>query len=87
LFDQIYEAALDGRLWPGVLIKLAGAIGAAHVSITSRDRSANTFASITPRTDPDFVASIEILGVPSSASPGNRAPAGPRDLFAHSLMA
>jgi PAS domain-containing protein len=28
-----------------------------HISITSRDRSANTFASITPRTDPDFVAS------------------------------
>jgi hypothetical protein len=47
LIDQIYEAALDGRLWPDVLIKLADAIGAAHVSITSRDRSANTFASIT----------------------------------------
>jgi len=31
LIDQIYEAALDGGLWPGVLIKLAGAIGAAHV--------------------------------------------------------
>jgi DNA-binding CsgD family transcriptional regulator len=57
LIDQIYEAALDGGLWPGVLIKLADAIGAAHVSITSRDLSANTFASITPRTDPDFVAS------------------------------
>jgi hypothetical protein len=57
LIDQIYEAALDGGLWPGVLIKLADAIGAAHVSITSRDRSANTFASITLRTDPDFVAS------------------------------
>ncbi len=55
--DQIYAAALDGGLWPGVLIKLADAIGAAHVSITSRNRSANTFASITPRTDPDFVAS------------------------------
>jgi hypothetical protein len=46
LIDQIYEAALDGGLWPGVLIKLADAIGAAHVSITSGDRSANTFASI-----------------------------------------
>ncbi|MGB6175730.1 MAG: hypothetical protein WBF43_05210 [Methylocella sp.] len=57
LIDQIYEAALDGGLWPGVLIKLADAMGAAHVSITSRDRRANTFASITPRTDPDFVAS------------------------------
>jgi hypothetical protein len=36
LIDQIYEAALDGGLWPGVLIKLADAIGAAHVSITSQ---------------------------------------------------
>jgi hypothetical protein len=58
LIDQI---SLDGRLWPGVL-KLADAIGAAHVSITSRDRSANTFASITPRADPDFVASIGNIG-------------------------
>jgi hypothetical protein len=57
LIEQIYEAALDGELWPGVLMELADAMGAAHVSITSRDRSANTFASITPRTDPDFVAS------------------------------
>ena len=57
LIDLIYEAALDGGLWPGVLIKLADAMGAAHVSITSRDRSADTFAAITPRTDPDFVAS------------------------------
>ena len=57
LTDQIYEAALDGGRWPGVLITLGDAIGAAHVSITSRDRSANSFASITPRRDPDFVAS------------------------------
>jgi hypothetical protein len=59
LIDQIYEAALDGGLWPGVLIKLADAIGAAHVSITSRDRSANTFASITPRTDPEMASPLD----------------------------
>jgi hypothetical protein len=33
LTDQIYEAALDGGRWPGVLITLVDAIGAAHVSI------------------------------------------------------
>jgi len=77
LIDQIYEAALDGGLWPGVLIKFADAIGAAHVSITSRDRSTNTFASITPRTDLDFVASYREYWAFQ-----NRAPAGRRDLFA-----
>jgi hypothetical protein len=31
LIDLIYEAVLDNDLWPSVLIKLADALGAAHV--------------------------------------------------------
>jgi len=57
LIDLIYQAALDNDLWPGLLIKLADAMGASQVSMTSRDQRADIFTTLSPRTDPDFLAS------------------------------
>jgi hypothetical protein len=57
LIDLIYQAALDNDLWPGLLIKLADAMGASQVSMTSRDLRADIFTTLSPRTDPDFLAS------------------------------
>jgi DNA-binding CsgD family transcriptional regulator len=57
LIDLIYEATLDNDLWPEVLIKLADVIGASQVSMTSRDQRADIFKTLSPRTDPDFLAS------------------------------
>ncbi|HUB64160.1 MAG TPA: hypothetical protein VL996_06865 [Methylocella sp.] len=57
LIDLIYEAALDNQLWPGVLVKLADAMGAAQVAMPSMDRRANVVATIAPRFDPDLLAS------------------------------
>ena len=59
LIDLIYEAVLDNDLWPSVLIKLADAVGAAHVVMPSIDWRANIFATIAPRVDPDLVASYK----------------------------
>ena len=59
LNDLIYEAVLDSDLWPAVLIKLADAVGAAHVVMPSVDWRANIFATIAPRDDPDLVASYK----------------------------
>jgi DNA-binding CsgD family transcriptional regulator len=57
LIDLIYEAALDNDLWPGVLIKLADAMGAAQVAMPSMDLRANVVATIAPRLDPDLLTS------------------------------
>jgi DNA-binding CsgD family transcriptional regulator len=59
LIDLIYEAVLGNDLWPSVLIKLADAVGAAHVVMPSVDWRANIFATIAPRDDPDLVASYK----------------------------
>ena len=59
LIDLIYEAALDGELWPGVLIKLADAMGAAQISMPSFDCRTNIFTTIAPRFDPDLLASYK----------------------------
>src|ERR1700680_4674305 len=59
LIDLIYEAVLDNDLWPSVRIKLADAVGAAHVVMPSVDWRANIFATIAPRDDPDLVASYK----------------------------
>ncbi|MGH6823324.1 MAG: helix-turn-helix transcriptional regulator [Methylocella sp.] len=59
LIDLIYEAALDGELWPGVLTKLADAMGAAHVAVPSVDRRANIVNTISPRVDPDLLATFK----------------------------
>ena len=56
LIDLIYEAALDNDLWPGVLIKLADAMGAAQVAMPSLDRRANLVSNLAPRLDPDLFA-------------------------------
>ena len=57
LIDLIYEAALDNDLWPGVLINLADAMGAAQVAMPSMDLRANVVATIAPRCDPDLLTS------------------------------
>jgi hypothetical protein len=57
LIDLIYEAALDSELWPGVLIKLADAMGAAQVAMPSMDLRANVVATIAPRCNPYLIAS------------------------------
>jgi DNA-binding CsgD family transcriptional regulator len=59
LIDLIYEAVLDNDLWPSVLIKLADAVGAAHVVMPSVDWRAKIFATIAPRDDPELVASYK----------------------------
>ena len=59
LIDLIYETILDRDLWPGVLTKLADATGAAQVSMTSRDQRNGIYTSLSPRTDPDFLASYD----------------------------
>jgi len=57
LIELVYEAALDNDLWPGVLIKLADAMGAAQVAMPSMDLRANVVATIAPRCDPDLLTS------------------------------
>ena len=57
LIDLIYEAVLDSDLLPSVLIRLADAVGAAQVAMTSMDRRANMVATIAPRFDPDLLTS------------------------------
>src|SRR2546430_1234220 len=59
LIDLIYEAVLDNDLWPSVLIKLADAVGAAHVVMPSVDWRAKIFATIAPRDDPELIASYK----------------------------
>ena len=59
LIDGIYEAVLDDGLWPGVLIRLADAMGAAQISMPSFDWRANVFSTIAPRTDPVLLASFK----------------------------
>jgi DNA-binding CsgD family transcriptional regulator len=59
LFDFIYEASLECDLWPSVLVRLADAIGAAQVAMSSLDRHANVFAAIAPRLDADMLTSYK----------------------------
>jgi hypothetical protein len=56
LTNLIYEAALDGDLWPGVLTAFAQALGAVQVAMTSMDRRTNAVATIAPLFDPDLLA-------------------------------
>ena len=52
LIDLIYEASFDSTLWPTALIRLADITGTAQVSLAAMDRRAQTYDSISPRTDP-----------------------------------
>jgi DNA-binding CsgD family transcriptional regulator len=57
ILDLIYEAALDSALWPGVLIKLADALGGAQIAMPSMDWRTNVVDTIAPRFDPDLLTS------------------------------
>jgi DNA-binding CsgD family transcriptional regulator len=59
LIDLIYEAALDGGLWPGVLMRLGDAMGAAQIAIPTADRRANIANLIAPRLDPDLLTTFK----------------------------
>ena len=56
LIDLIHEALLNSNLWPKVLVRLADATGAAHISMTFRDQQTGMFTTLAPRTDPDWLA-------------------------------
>jgi hypothetical protein len=59
LIDLIYEASFDSTLWPTALIRLADITGTAQVSLAAMDRRAQTYDSISPRTDPVMSASYK----------------------------
>ena len=59
LIDLIYEASFDSTLWPTALIRLADITGTAQVSLAGMDRRAQTYDSISPRTDPVMSASYK----------------------------
>jgi DNA-binding CsgD family transcriptional regulator len=57
LVDLIYEAVLDGDLWPSVLAKLADSMGAMQTIVATMDRRSQSFSSIARRSDPELVTS------------------------------
>lgn len=57
LINLIYEAALDGDLWPRVLMAFARALGAPQIAMASMDRRTNAVATIAPFFDRDLLAS------------------------------
>ncbi len=59
LIDTIGEAGLDPDLWPSALTRLAEVLGAGQVAMASLDERTQTFASIAPRLDPEFLASYQ----------------------------
>jgi hypothetical protein len=54
--NLIYEAALDGGLWPGALATLADMLETAHIGFCAMDRHGKIYDSIAPRTDPAWDA-------------------------------
>lgn len=59
LIDLIYSAALDDKLWPTALAKLADVVGTMQAIIATMDRRADTFDSISRRTYPELDASYK----------------------------
>jgi DNA-binding CsgD family transcriptional regulator len=55
LIDSIYEAVLDSRLWPSVLVRLADTMGAAHIAMPAINWREHTVATIAPRCDPGLL--------------------------------
>jgi DNA-binding CsgD family transcriptional regulator len=55
LIGHIYDAALDGALWPEVLIRLSDAVGGAEVCMFDCNPRAHFAVLIAPRHDPDYV--------------------------------
>jgi DNA-binding CsgD family transcriptional regulator len=59
LIDTIGEAALDPDLWPLTLTRLADAVGGGQVAMAALDERTQIFATIAPRSDPDYLASYK----------------------------
>lgn len=59
LINLIYEASVDSTLWPTALISLADTTGTTQVSVAAMDRRAQTYDSLSPRTDPVMRASYK----------------------------
>jgi len=56
IVGDIYEAALDGRCWSGVLSAVADFCGAANAALVITDHRLGYSSVITPRADPAVVA-------------------------------
>src|SRR5580704_7430277 len=75
LIDLIYDAVLDNDLWPSVLIKLADAVGAAHVVMPSVDCAPKYSPPLRRATIPSWLpltknighSAIRFFGEPHSA--------------------
>jgi hypothetical protein len=57
--DVIYQAVLDASLWPQALMRLADAVGVAHVGFAAFDHRTCRFDALAPRIDPLLVASYK----------------------------
>jgi len=55
--DFLYQAVLDGSLWPQALTRLADSIGVAHIGFAAFDHRACRFDALAPRIDPAMVES------------------------------
>jgi DNA-binding CsgD family transcriptional regulator len=75
LVGSIYDAALDARLWPGVLNRIGDAVGGPQVVFGFYD-PANGIADMhAPRTDPDVVRSFgDWTNIPPLPCTGNFQP-------------
>ena len=75
LVGSIYDAALDARLWPGVLSRIGDAVGGPQVVFGFYD-PANGIADMhAPRTDPDIVRSFgDWINVPPLPCTGSYRP-------------
>lgn len=57
LIDRIYAAALDQRLWSGVMNDLADLLGGVEATLHVNDASSGQRLLVAPRSDPDYLAS------------------------------
>jgi DNA-binding CsgD family transcriptional regulator len=58
LVGDIYDAALDPNLWPVVLARIGDAVGGPHVLFGVYDPASGLSNLLSPRIDPDLIASL-----------------------------
>ncbi|MCP4616489.1 MAG: helix-turn-helix transcriptional regulator [Bradyrhizobium sp.] len=58
LVGDIYDAALDPNLWPVVLARIGDAVGGPHVLFGVYDQASGLSNLLSPRIDPDLMASL-----------------------------